>query len=177
MNTKTLVLTEKQLIGQNAEEAGWQVVLAYLGELEGEERAECARRLPPHWRAVYTCILLEYEVLNGGHHQYFWNTTGALNKETLEDLRFIGAGPFVSLFGEAVLEFHHHNYLQDKAEAGPSWEVFVKPNKEKRMDELDRAFCKEPKTIAMYLSDFIRSHRELYANPAADGSQEEQTGS
>jgi hypothetical protein len=43
--------------------------------------------LPQQWRAVYTALLLDGEVNNGGFHQYFWNYEGKFNDATLADLK------------------------------------------------------------------------------------------
>ena len=161
MNRKPLVLTEEQIGGENPAYAAWQVMLVHTEGLKGDERAEYIRHLPQHWRAVYTAFRLQNEVNNGGYHQFFWNSAGALNKETLEDLRLISAHPFVLLFEEALDEYQRHDYRGEKTESGNSWEAFTKPYKERRMAILDEAFCKVPKTIAMHLSDYIRINRNM----------------
>ena len=130
--------------------------------MKGHARNEYIRQLPPHWRTVYTCLKLQREVYNGGYHQFFWNTKGKLNEETLADLTLVSAVPFVLLFQEAVDQFQRHDYGEERSEAGNSWEAFTKGYKEKRMDDLDVAFCSVTKTIAMHLSEYIRRNRDKY---------------
>ena len=166
MKRKPLLLTEEQIDGENPAYAAWQLMLVHIEGLKGKERTEYIRCLPQHWRAVYTGFRLQNEVNNGGYHQFFWNSAGALNGETLEDLRLISAGPFVLLFEEAMDEYQRHDYRGEKAESGNSWEAFTKPYKERRMADLDEAFCKVPKTIALHLSDYIRNNRSMYSQPA-----------
>jgi len=164
MRERPLVLTEEQIDGKNPANAAWLVILAHLEGLKGEERAEYVRCLPQPWRAVYTGFRLQNEVNNGGYHQFFWNSAGTLNRETLEDLQLVSAGPFVLLFEEAMDEYQRHDYPGEKAESANSWEGFTKAYKEGRMAILDEAFCKVPKTIATHLSDYIRMNRKVYAN-------------
>jgi len=168
MNYQRLVLTEAQIDSNGPADAAWQVLHAHTAGLEGDEFTETIRQLPQHWRAVYTMFLLEGEVNNGGHHQFFWNSEGALNKETLEDLRLISAKPFVLLFEEALDEYQRHDYGGDKRDSGNTWEAFTQAYKEKRMETLDTAFCQAPKTLVMYLTDYIRSNRNLYLGSVQD---------
>jgi hypothetical protein len=165
MNRNPLALTKEQIDSENPAYAAWQVMLVHFEGLKGEERTEYIRCLPQHWRTIYTGFRLQNEVNNGGYHQFFWNSSGALSKETLEDLRLISAGPFILLFEEAMDEYQRHDYRAEKTESGKSWEAFTKPYKERRMADLDEAFCKIPKTIAMYLCDYIRNNRNMYSPP------------
>ena len=120
------------------------------------------RRLPRPWRAVYTTSKLQGEVDNGGHHQFFWNSDGVLNAETQEDLEFIGATPFHASFIEARKIYDAHDYANEKKSSGNTWDGFTAAYREKRMEELDTAFYKEPKSIETFLGEFIRSHPELF---------------
>jgi len=166
MQQNSLVLTEDKINCDNPAYAAWQTLLAHVMQLKAEKRTEYIRYLPQHWRAVYTGFRLQNEINNGGDHQFFWNSAGALNRETLEDLRLISAGPFVLLFEEAIDEYERHDYRGEKTESGNSWEAFTKAHKERRLADLDEVFCKVQKTIAMHLCDFIRNNRSVYCHPA-----------
>ena len=162
MKDKPLILTDAQIDGVDPAYVAWRVLRTHTEGLKGETLTEHIRNLSGHWRAVYTVLRLEGEVNNGGHHQFFWNSDGALNKETLEDLRQISAYPFILIFEEALDEYQRHDYAGDKGNSGNTWEAFTEAYKEKRMAILDTAFYKTPKTIAMYLADYIRSNRHRY---------------
>ena len=168
MKDKPLILTDAQVDGVDPAYAAWRVLRAHTEGLKEEKFTEHIRHLSRHWRAVYTVLRLEGEVNNGGHHQFFWNSEGALNKETLEDLRLISANPFILLFEEALDEYQRHDYAGDKRDSGNTWEAFTEAYKEKRLATLDTAFCKTPKTIAMYLADYIRSNRNMYLGSAEE---------
>jgi len=162
MKPTPLILTENQIGGKNPAAEAYCVVCKHFKGLKMEDLAETVRRLPQHWRPLYTTFWLDGQVNNGGHHQFFWNSDGALNKETLEDLRLISAQPFILLFEEAIDEYERHDYDSDKLDSGNTWEAFTEAYKEKRMRILDEAFWSARKTIPMYLADFIRSHRGMF---------------
>jgi hypothetical protein len=162
MNRKPLVLTEDQINHANLAAIAWQVLMDHSTCHSVDAFHEYVRQLPQHWRAVYTTFHLEGEVNNGGHHQFFWNSDGTLNKETLEDLRLISANPFVLLFEEALDEYQRHDYEGDKRDSGNTWEAFTEAYQEKRMAILDTAFCEAPKSISNHLTDYIRKNRNLY---------------
>jgi hypothetical protein len=143
-------------------DAAWTTVVDALEAAKGDHEA-AVHRLPRPWRAVYTTYWLQCEVNNGGHHQFFWNSEGALNAETEEDIEFIGATSFLGLFREARRVFDAHDYRKEKRKAGKSWEGFTAGYREKRMAELDSAFYKMPKRLEQYLGEFIRAHPELYS--------------
>ncbi len=140
----------------------WDAILAALKPIPGEDHDNAIRQFPPAWRAAYTTFWLQCEVNNGGHHQFFWNTEGAWNAETQDDLELIDAWPFVRLFTEARKIYDAHNYADEKATSGNSWEGFTEAYREKRMGELDTQFYKEPKNIETFLGEFIRSHPALF---------------
>lgn len=48
-------------------------------------------QLPKHLETVYTILVLNQQVLNGGFHQYFYNPYGLFVYETIESLERIGA--------------------------------------------------------------------------------------
>jgi len=106
---------------------------------------------------------LECEVRNGGHHQFFWNSGGALIVETLEDLQLIRAAPFAEIFVKAQRIYEAHDYEGEKLQSANSWEAFTAGYREERMEELDSAFDCQPKSIKEYIGEFIRSHPDVYA--------------
>jgi hypothetical protein len=166
MKQQQLILTDRQIDSDDAAGTAWGVLLTHSSGLKGKKFTEHIRHLPQHWRAVYTAMWLECEVNNGGHHQFFWNSDGALNTETLEDLRLISARPFVVLFKKALAEYGRHDYAGDKQGSGNTWEAFTEAYDEHRMDKLDTAFYKSPKKIGEYLADYIRKNRENYLQDA-----------
>ena len=56
-------------------------------------------------RAVYSCCWYEYEVCNGGHEQFFWNSTGILWEEAIAGFELMGAPHYVALLRDAISLF------------------------------------------------------------------------
>jgi hypothetical protein len=56
-------------------------------------------------RAVYSSYWYDYEVCNGGHHQFFWNSTGILWGEALAGLVMVGAGKYAAILKAAISLF------------------------------------------------------------------------
>ena len=170
-----LVLTQAQLEADNVGYEAFEVVRKHLNSLEADDYASPVRRLPQQWRAVYTTSWLDYQVNNGGHHQFFWNTEGALNTETLEDLKYIKADGFASIFEAAIEVYRKHDYEGEKRLSGPTFDGFDKGYEDKRLDECDSRFSKEPekRTLADLLSTYIRENKNLFlkkdAKPGAPG--------
>lgn len=118
--------------------------------------------LPKQWRIVYTTTWLDDEVINGGFHQFFWNTGGEWNRETEEDLATIGAEPYLQLFRDAKKTFDKYDYAAEKEKSSDSHEAFKKGYDEKRMDTQDDAYYKEKKSLPSFLGDYIKRNRALY---------------
>ena len=107
---------------------------------------------------------LEGEVNNGGHHQFFWNSDGALNAETLEDLRYIKADAFADIFAGALDVYGKYDYQKEKQEAGRDWEAFSEAYREGRLEEYDDRFYEESEkqSLSNLLARHILDNRELY---------------
>jgi len=80
----------------------WEKVDFYQDEetlnrtLEGATRGQ---------RAIYSCTWYVAEVNNGGHHQFFWNSTGALWEEALRGFNTLAANDYQSILQSAVSLF------------------------------------------------------------------------
>jgi hypothetical protein len=63
------------------------------------------RRVRPEAGHLYAAHWCQSEVLNGGFHQFFSNTTGLLAPEALEGFRAIGAVEWAQILAEAMKHF------------------------------------------------------------------------
>ncbi len=166
-----LRLTAEQLQAEDVSYEAWNVV---LGHLEGTKKfRNLVRQLPQHWRAVYTTFWLECEVNNGGHHQFFWNSNGALNAETLTDLKLIHAYEYFSIFETALEIYGKHDYQEEKRASGNSWEGFTDAYREKRLEECDNRFYElsEKATVADLLARYILDNRATFLRDETGHSQ------
>ena len=141
----------------------YDALLKALEHLPGDDFDEKLLVVPPRWRAVYTTLCLQFEVENGGHHQFFWNTEGRWNDETRADLELIDAWPFARILAEALNIYRAHDYAEEKSSSGNTWDAFTAGYRDKRMEALDKQFYNEPKSISAFLGEFIKSNVEMYA--------------
>lgn len=147
---------------ENVADKAWDAILAALKPVRSRDINDTVNAFSPAWQTAYTTFWLQCEVNNGGHHQFFWNTEGVFNEATEKGLELIDAEPFLKLFKEAKKIYEAHDYAEDKASSGNSWEAFTEAYQEERMEELDNQFYKEPKQIAAYLGEYIRRNPDLF---------------
>lgn len=73
-------------------------------------------RLLPEERNFIVVWWLEAEVLNGGFHQYFHNSSGDAAPEALAALEELGASTAAHVLREALAELQCHPYIRDTEE-------------------------------------------------------------
>ncbi len=59
----------------------------------------------PGQRAVYSCVWYQHEVYNGGHQQFFWNSTGILWDEALAGFIRMSAKEYAATLKAAISLF------------------------------------------------------------------------
>ncbi len=72
-------------------------------------------------RAVFGMILADFEILNGGFWQYWYNTSASLAEELPAAARRVGAAPYADVF----------------ADAAALWPSGIPTSEERRRDEAD----------------------------------------
>jgi hypothetical protein len=78
----------------------------YIEFHQGEEVLQETMAPATHGqRAVYSCVWYEYEVCNGGHQQFFWNSTGILWDEALAGFIRMGAKEYAAILKAAISLF------------------------------------------------------------------------
>jgi hypothetical protein len=158
------VLTKEIIVSSSPEdlvEEAWSCVPL---PVEPTNFVTAVQQLPSHWRAMQTVYWLYLEVQNGGFHQFFWNSNGAMLDETQEDLQLIGATPFVGIFVRARSIYQTRDYKTEREASGNSWEGFTAGYRDKRLEALDREFYQQYniKPLTVYLGEFIKLHLELF---------------
>jgi len=139
----------------------WRSVLNQLEQIGSPDDSPW-RRLARPWRAFYTCRTLDGEVVNGGFHQFFWNSEGELNTALEEDLLHVGANGHLPVFQQARRLFDECRIADIKRAGENTWEEFTAGYKTIPWGALDeRYWALTPKLPAM-LSAFVRSNEGLY---------------
>jgi hypothetical protein len=100
---------------------------------------------------------LESEVNNGGFHQYFLNSTGALAPHIVEALKAVGAVQTAALVQEAIAQVGSVPWSDDAARKtimnALSSDVIEKLNK------LDQSFYAYPNDLTELLYRYVDKHR------------------
>ncbi|MEW6349108.1 MAG: DUF4375 domain-containing protein [Thermodesulfobacteriota bacterium] len=120
------------------------------------------------------CLVLEVtilmgEVLNGGFHQYLWNSSGDCAEGTRQFLKDIGATITSDLL-ERVSDFFPDGRIpEDRDERCALLEEFEEdhPDEDLFVEE-DRVFYKEQENLYTLMVGYITAHREEFANPPDD---------
>jgi hypothetical protein len=127
-------------------------------------------RLTPGQRALYCCQWLDYELQNGGFHQFFGNSTGMIGPEALEGFKLFGMNE-AAIAIQAAFDFAkfdpYPRERKDREQRLPDYDA----NKEK-WRELDDAYydaVKDKTTaeeydyiIAAKQAAYIRAHPEQF---------------
>ncbi len=104
------------------------------------------RKLPPEQGHVFAAHWCQSEALNGGLHQFFWNSTGVLAPEAVAGFRAIGLDDCAEILEEAM-SFFGADYPREQekrddildripGETPEEWDPFYHLN-EKFFDGLD----------------------------------------
>jgi len=120
-------------------------------------------------RLVLEVNIMLGEVLNGGFHQYLWNSSGDSAEKIKSMLRDIGATLAAGML-ERVSGFFPDGRIPEEREErwrliddfetrNPGVELFV---------EEDRAFYGSEENLSKLLVEYITNHREEFADPKDD---------
>ncbi|MBS1724293.1 MAG: DMP19 family protein [Armatimonadetes bacterium] len=115
-------------------------------------------KLPQGMRAVYTSMLLENEVNNGGFFQFFWNSSGIYAQEAVAGLQLLGAKKTEGLLKSAILTFKKDfpNGL-DPSKRGDIPEYKLQENSS-HLSRFDDAFYKGTDDLSKLRIRYIRAH-------------------
>ena len=120
-------------------------------------------------RLILEVTALMGEVLNGGFHQYLWNSSGDSAEQVKAMLGDIGAAHTFGML-DRVSEFfpdrsipvereERCRVIEELENENPEAELFV---------EEDRAFYKSEENLYKLLGEYIANHRDEFAEPADD---------
>lgn len=119
-------------------------------------------RLPQPWRMVYTFITLDMQVNNGGFHQFFTNTAGALDQHLMDDAYFLASENHLSIISSAWHEYPQIDYSGQWDNLGNSWEHFAEAYKDGRFEQQDDLWYKTEPSICQVIGGFIKANQSLY---------------
>ena len=114
-------------------------------------------------RAVYSCSWYEFEVVNGGHDQFFGNSTGILWEEAIAGFDLVGASQYGAVLKAAVALFPLGRPALDRRKRWVELEV-VSP---KRLEQLDEDLYRLTRQYDLdeILTQYIEQHPEDFFIP------------
>jgi hypothetical protein len=122
--------------------AAYELICEPLDRLKMEKAQEQVRRLPILIRPLYTTLILQSEVENGGFNQYFWNSSGKLASEAFDDLVSIGAKLHAALFKQAITIEKKESATMSLFKKRQTWDAFAESYKHTDLNSLDSEFYK-----------------------------------
>ncbi|MEM7453426.1 MAG: DUF4375 domain-containing protein [Planctomycetota bacterium] len=141
-----------------------EVITRVMDALDGAkgDRSRKMLMLPRHWRAINTAFTLDYEVRNGGFHQFFTNTGGAFDEILIEDISSLGHTEYLRRVKDAFEEYQKHDYTGQWANRGKSWDYFSKPNREGRFRIQDKAYFAVKPRMRSVIAQFVRKNIDSF---------------
>lgn len=111
------------------------VVLRPFHELAEDESG--LRRLNAGQRAVYAMYLADFEILNGGFWQFWFNASGGIANDLLPAAERVGSPEFAAIFRDAAALWPGEKVPADRARRNALLETFD----EDRLAELDARYA------------------------------------
>jgi hypothetical protein len=122
--------------------------------------------LPKAVSAIYVTTLLDNEVLNGGFHQYFWNSSGDFALMTLEGLERLGAPKHAAVLQSAIATFEAERAVFDRYRALDTSEAFNESVKHSTLGALDEQYYDLGfDALTDIQASYIRSHLGEFESP------------
>jgi len=109
-------------------------------------------------KIYYAVSILDGEVHNGGFHQFFWNSSGGMYREAVSGLEILGAYHQLELLLRAKqIAFPEGEPPGNCGERRQSLNSPASDMRTEALDEIDRAFWKESKTLHSRLTRFAEA--------------------
>ncbi len=135
------------------------VVLRPFYELAGDSGR---RRLNEGQRAVYAMYVADFEILNGGFSQLWFNASGDLANDLVPAAELVGSPEFAALFRDAAALWPSGKVPRSRAER----EALLDTLDEAKLAELDERYAatqyQRKTALANVLEPYIRANRNQF---------------
>lgn len=152
-----LPVQARSLSAADLGDAAISTVHNYVAE-GGAQAHNKAHALPMSWRMVYTLFCIDYEVRNGGFHQFFTNARGRFDSHLCEDLALFDHARYSKVIGAAFARYKRYNYGDQWENLGKSWAKFAEGYQDKRFEPEDSAYFAITEPLPEALGSFIRNN-------------------
>lgn len=130
----------REVITRSSEANLYDLLYSYALHELGDFGEGALEKLPIGLRRTYAIQNLTFEVLNGGFHQYFWNSGGKLIPVVLDACSMVGAKKFASLVKEADEHFKKTSSTMEGYQIMGSVEAFSSSAQDEAFDRFDTQF-------------------------------------
>jgi Domain of unknown function (DUF4375) len=132
-------------------------LLDHLGS-GGENEDELLVSATPGQRAVYTLMVADGEVNNGGFAQFLTNSSGRLIKPAIGGAQLVGAERHATLLREAAYLFPGAEVPMDDDERNELWNSLPEDALEAKLETLDPAWYELADELDDRLRTYITNH-------------------
>ena len=131
-----------------------------------ESYLDSAKNFTDEQRYLLALTWYNAEVMNGGHHQFFWNSTGILSHDVLEGMKLFGMTKNFENFSK-IIQFFGGNIPTDRQERikvlnvieekheDAMWDILYATNNATYSEELGNEFYEK-------IIDFIKKNPEKF---------------
>jgi Domain of unknown function (DUF4375) len=133
----------------------------HMGE-DYEREAEVLRSAARGQRAIYALEWTTREVNNGGWHQFFWNSSGALTDEAIAGARLIGAGENATILREAAAVYPRGEVPEDRAERQRIVDSLSEAEIERVFGPLERRWYARDLELERLMVAYVEAHPDEF---------------
>jgi hypothetical protein len=161
----TLTLAQlESMPDEEIEYAVFDTLLAAIGD-DYERETEIVSAWSPGQQMLYTTIILEGEVNNGGFNQYFWNTEGKFADQALAGFRLVEAEQYAGILQRAIAVQKQEAPEMQKYKDRDTLEAFSESYEHTKLNKLDDEFYDSTEDLSALRTKYIRAHlREFVPN-------------
>lgn len=103
---------------------------------------------------IYYAYHYDNEVQNGGHLQFFLNSTNEEKGNIKKSLEILGAPEFAKLYSDAL-----GIYEKATQKAPENVEEYIERNNKEEFTNLDEQFYNSEKDVSSYMKEYLNKHR------------------
>lgn len=120
------------------------------------------RAATPGQRAVYALDYTTLEVNNGGWHQFFWNSSGALTDEAIQGAALIGAREHAAILREAAAVYPRGEVPEDRAKRQQILESLSDAETEEVFGPLEDRWYARDRELQRLMVAYIEAHPDEF---------------
>jgi hypothetical protein len=118
--------------------------------------------LPKGFEAFYATWLVESEVMNGGFHQYFWNSSSEFAEITASALTTIGDPVAAQIMTRALATANNELPITSQYMKQGTLQAFSESAKRSALSAFDAPFCKRAESFSALRIRYVRTNPKLF---------------